>query len=87
MLYDVYEILGVMVVGGFLAMLESAEGRRVSLWQFVGGGYLFERGEVTPRTYTQMLDCGIVEYWRNVENPNGQNVRLYFLVGQSPLSK
>ena len=86
MLYDPYEILGLMVGGGFLAVADLLpNGRRVSLWLFVDG-YLFERGELTARSFSCLSDCGIVEYWRNVENPDGQSVRLYFLLGQRPLS-
>ena len=84
MLYDPYEILGLLVKGGFLALADLPY-RRVSLWLFVDG-YLFEYGELTARSFSCLFDCGIIEPWKKVESPNDDSVELYFLLGQSPLS-
>lgn len=86
MLYDPYEILELLVKGGFLAVagLPSDDGR-VSLWLFVDG-YLFQYADLTARSFSNLFGCGIIEHWKKVENPNGETVDLYFLLGQSPLS-
>lgn len=88
MLYDPYEILELLVKGGFLGVASGAlpDAAPVSLWLFVDG-YLYEYGELTPRSFSKLLGCGIVEYWRKVENLSGEELDLYFLLGQSPLSK
>lgn len=87
MLYDPYEILELLVKGGFLGVAAGAlpDAAPVSLWLFVDG-YLYEYGELTPRTFSELFDCGIIEPWRKVESPNGEDLTLYFLLGQSPLS-
>lgn len=87
MLYDPYEILELLVKGGFLAVAGlPSDGGRVSLWLFVDG-YLYEYGVLTPRSFSRLCGCGIINAWKKVENPCGQMVDLYFLLGQSPLSK
>ena len=75
MLYDPYEILELLVKGGFLAVAGlPSDGGRVSLW-------------LTARSFSNLFGCGIIEPWKKVESPNGEIVDLYFLLGQSPLSK
>ena len=87
MLYDPYEILELLVKGGFLAVAGvPSDGGRVSLWLFVDG-YLYEYGVLTPRSFSRLCGCVIIEPWKKVESPNGEIVDLYFLLGQSPLSK
>lgn len=87
MLYDPYEILGLLVKGGFLAVAGALpDAGRVSLWLFVDG-YLFEYAELTARSFSNLFGCGIIEPWKKVESPNGEDLTLYFLLGQSPLSK
>lgn len=88
MLYDPYEILELLVRGGFLAVAAGSlpDVGRVSLWLFVDG-YLFEYAELTARSFSNLFGCGIIEPWKKVESPNGEIVDLYFLLGQSPLSK
>lgn len=88
MLYDPYEILELLVRGGFLAVAAGSlpDAGRVSLWLFVDG-YLFEYAELTARSFSNLFGCGIIEPWKKVESPNGEDLTLYFLLGQSPLSK
>ena len=87
MLYDPYEILDLLVKGGFLAVAGlPSDGGRVSLWLFVDG-YLFEYAELTARSFSNLFGCGVIEPWKKVESPNGEIVDLYFLLGRSPLSK
>lgn len=86
MLYDPYEILDLLVKGGFLAVAGlPSDGGRVSLWLFVDG-YLFQYADLTARSFSNLFCCGIIELWKKVESPNGEIVDLYFLLGQSPLS-
>lgn len=86
MLYDPYEILELLVKGGFLAVADlPSDGGRVSLWLFVDG-YLYEYGVLTLRSFSRLCGCGIINAWKKVESPNGETVDLYFLLGQSPLS-
>lgn len=83
MFYDVYEILRELVAGGFCAVDGSGQ---AALWRFVDG-YCFCLGVFTSRAFSQLVDTGILQYWRNVENPDRAEVDLYFLLGQAPLSK
>lgn len=84
MLYDPYEILELLVKGGFLGVVGALpDAGRVSLWLFVDG-YLFEYAELTARSFFNLFGCGIIEPWKKVESPNGEDLTLYFLVGQSP---
>ena len=86
MLYDPYEILALLVKGGFLAVAGALpDAGRVSLWLFVNG-YLYEYGELTPRSFSELFGCGIIEPWKKVESPSGEDLTLYFLLGRSPLS-
>ena len=84
MLYDPYEILELLVKGGFLGVAGGLpDAGRVSLWLFVDG-YLFEYAELTARSFFNLFGCGIIEPWKKVESPNGEDLTLYFLFGQSP---
>lgn len=87
MLYDLYEILELLVKGGFLGVAGALpDSMRVGLWLFVDG-YLYEYGELTPRSFSELFGCGIIEPWKKVESPSGEDLTLYFLLGRSPLSK
>lgn len=84
MVYDAYEILHALAHGGFFAVDDLPDGcQRVSLWQFVED-HCYKRGEVTPKCWQSWLDTGALEYWRKIENYEGREVGVYFLVGNSP---
>ena len=64
MLYDPYEILELLVKGGFLAVAGiPSDGGQVSLWLFVDG-YLFQYADLTARSFSNLFGCGIIEPWK-----------------------
>ena len=83
MVYDAYEILHTLAHGGFFAVDNLDGCQRVSLWQFVED-YCYKRGEVTPKCWMSWLSTGALEYWRNIEDYEGREVAIYFLVGYKP---
>ena len=75
MLYDVWDILRVLVHGGWFTVSASDE---VHLWQFVcGWEYDFLR--VPAKNFYEFLGCGVVEFWRSGIDRDGQLVDCYRL--------
>lgn len=88
MVYDLWQILRVLVDGGWFTVSASADGERVArLWQFVDG-WEYEHLCIPERTFANYRDCGIIEFWRSGVDRDSRPADCYFLTGrgEGPLS-
>lgn len=89
MIYDVFEILRVLVNGGFFVVSFLPGGAvEIHLVQFLNG-LDYDHARISERYFSKFEDCGIVRLWRAGWDDDGRPAAFYFLTpeGGSPLSK
>lgn len=89
MIYDVFEVLRVLVDGGFFVVSALPDGgREVHLVQFLNG-LDYDRCRISERYFYKFYNCGIVQFWRSGWDNEGRLANFYFLTAGegSPLSK
>lgn len=89
MIYGVFEILRVLVNGGFFVVSVLPGGEtEVHLVQFLNG-LDYDHARISERYFGKFQDCGVVSFWRSGWDNEGRPAAFYFLSpGRgSPLSK
>lgn len=88
MIYDVFEILRVLVDGGFFVVSALPGGGEAHLVQFLNG-LDYDHGRISERYFGKFYSCGIVSFWRSGWDNEGCPADFYFLTAGegSPLSK